>query len=154
MSIPDDADALTRATRLLREHTDAGWTVLSPSILDRMMRVFRPSDPVRGRHAHGDYFVRCDVLTEQIRQAVDAVTGARAADITCVTGDREQLVEVTVEIAASYGTHLPTLAATVHDVTHRAVIDILGDLAPAATAVHSHVHVYDIRDDRPAGTAQ
>ncbi len=146
MSNPDDVDALTRATRLLRDHTDEGWTVLSPGILDRMMRVFRPSDPIRGRHRHGDYFVRCDVVTEQIRRAVDALPGAAAADITCVTGDWERLVEVTVEIAADYGSHLPTLATAVHDATHAVVTGILGDLAPGADAVHSHVHVYDIND--------
>ena len=149
MNDPQDADeGLTRAARLLRQHTDTGWTVLRPGLLDQARRVFRSSGPVRGRHELGDYFVREDVLTDQVRQAVDEIPDAAAAAIECVTDDQDELTALTVQISASYGAHLPTLAARVHATTHATVVDLLGDLAPGIDAVHTHVHIDDVVDDR------
>lgn len=144
----DGGDALARATRLLRGHTDSGWTTLQPGLLQRALGAFRASEPVRGRHDLGDYFVRTDVLTERIRDAVDAVPGAAAISITCTTNDRDELTGVEMTIAATYGSQLSALAADTHVAAHATIVDLLGDLAPATEAVHTHVHIDDVVDDR------
>jgi hypothetical protein len=143
----DDNNILVQATQLLRQHTDAGWTAISADILTRALRAFRPSEPVRGRHQLGDFFVASDVIVGRLRQAVDLVPNAAAARITCTTGDRQQLVEVTIQIVAAYGVHLLTLAGHVHDTATRRLTDDLGALAPTADAIHIHVHIGDVTDD-------
>jgi hypothetical protein len=140
-------DALLQATQLLRQHTDAGWTAISADILHRALRAFRPSDPVRGRHELGDFFVASDVVVALLHQAVDAVPHAAAARITCSTNGHQELDAVTIQIIAAFGTHLLTLAEHIHNTTARTLTDILGDLAPSATAIHTHVHIGDITDD-------
>jgi hypothetical protein len=142
-----DGDALARATRLLRQHTDAGWTAVSADILDRALRAFRPSAPVRGRHDRGDFFVAGDVLVGRIREAVDALPHTAAVRITCGTDERRQLGTVTVQIIAAYGSHLVTLANHVHAATARTLADVLGELAPPREDIHTHVHIGDVTDD-------
>lgn len=144
----DTGDALARATDLLRGHTDTGWTRLQPGLLERALGAFRTSEPVRGRHDHGDYFVRTDVLTDQIRRAVDAIPGAAAASITCTTGARDELTGVTMQISAGYGHQLSTLAAQAHAAAHATIVELLGDLAPGVEAVRTHVHIDDVVDER------
>lgn len=143
----DGGDALLQATRLLRQHTDAGWTAISADILHHALRAFRPSDPVRGRHDLGDFFVARDVIVARLHQAVDAIPHAAATRITCSTNDHQQLDAVTIQIIAAYGTHLLTLAEHIHTTAARTLTDILGDLAPSATAIRTHVHIGDITDD-------
>lgn len=140
-------DALVQATQLLRQHTDAGWTAISADILHRVLRAFRPSDPVRGRHDLGDFFVASDVVVGRLRQAVDAVPDAAATRITCRTNDHQELDAVTVQIVAAYGTHLLTLAGHVHTTAARTLTAVLGDLAPSDADIHTHVHIGDITDD-------
>jgi hypothetical protein len=140
-------DALAQATQLLRQHTDAGWTAISASILHRAFRAFRPSDPVRGRHELGDFFVTSDIVVAQLREAVDAVPHAAATRITCGTTDHHELDAVTIEMVAAYGTHLLTLAGHVHAAAARRLTTILGDLAPSNAAIHIHVHIGDVTDD-------
>jgi hypothetical protein len=147
VTIYHDDDILGQATRLLRQHTDAGWTAISADILTRAVRAFRPSEPVRGRHQLGDFFVASDVIVDRLRQAVDAVPNAAAARITCTTGDRQQLVEVTIQIVAAYGAHLLTLAGHVHDAAARRLAEELGEFAPMSDAIHTHVHIGDVTDD-------
>jgi hypothetical protein len=140
-------DALSRATRLLRQHTDAGWTEVRGDILDRALRAFRPSEPVRGRHDLGDFFVAADVVVTRLRQAVDEVPLAAAARITCSTDEQQELDGVTIEILAAYGARLIALADEVHATAAQTLTEILGDLAPSAGAIHTHVHIADITDD-------
>jgi hypothetical protein len=147
VTINHDDDILGQATQLLRQHTDAGWTAISADILHRAVRAFRPSEPVRGRHELGDFFVASDVIVTRLRQAVDALPDAAAARITCTTGDRQRLAEVTIQIVAAYGSHLLTLAGQVHDIAARSLAEELGELAPADHAIHTHVHIGDVTDD-------
>lgn len=140
-------DPVGRATQLLRQHTDAGWTAMNINIVARALRAFRPSDPVRGRHDHGDFFVASDVVVAQLREAVDAVPGATATKITCSTNQVHQLDHVTVQIIAAYGTHLVTLAEHLRAVAVVTLTDLLGDLVPAGTQIHTHVHVADVSHD-------
>jgi len=79
---PHGDDVLTRATELLRQHTDAGWTAISADILHRAMAAFRPSEPVRGRHESGDFFVASTVIVSQLRHVVDQTPHAAATRIT------------------------------------------------------------------------
>lgn len=144
---PGNDDALARATQLLRQHTDAGWTAIRGDILDRALRAFRPSDPVRGRHDLGDFFVAADVVVSRLRQAVDTVPLAAASRITCTTDERDELDTVTIQILAAYGARLLSLAEEVHATAARTLAELLGDLAPAAGAIHTHVHIADITDD-------
>lgn len=145
-SIPND-DPLGRATQLLRQHTDAGWTAISGDILHRAMRAFRPSEPVRGRHRHGDFFVAGDVLVTRLRQAVDAIADGAATRITCTTDDDHHLTDVTIQIIAAYGTHLVTLAGQFHAIAADTLVAELGELAPDAGAIHTHVHIADVTDN-------
>ncbi|MFI5937911.1 hypothetical protein [Actinoplanes sp. NPDC051494] len=147
MTIDHEDDILDQATSLLRQHTDAGWTAISGDILRRSLRAFRPSEPVRGRHDLGDFFVAADVLVARLRETVDAVPDAAAARITCTTGEDRRLAEVTIQIIAAYGTHLLSLAELVHAAAARRLTDELGTLAPADDAIHTHVHVGDVTDD-------
>jgi hypothetical protein len=143
----DGNDPVARAAQLLRQHTDTGWTAISANILARAVRAFRPSDPVRGSHEHGDFFVASDVVVARVREATDAVPQATATKITCSTDQRHELDGVTVQIVAAYGAHLLTLAEHVHTVTVTTLTDLLGDLAPTGTAIHTHVHVGDVSND-------
>ena len=143
----DINDPVARAAQLLREHTDAGWTVMSASVLSRALRAFRPSDPVRGRHDRGDFYVASDVVVARVREAVDAVPQAAATKITCSTDQQHALDRVTIQIIAAYGVHLVTLAEQVHAAVVASLTDLLGDLAPAGGAIHTHVHVGDVSDD-------
>jgi hypothetical protein len=147
VTIDRDDDLLGQATHLLRQHTDAGWTAISGDILSRALRAFRPSEPVRGRHQLGDFFVAADVVAARLREAVDAVPGTAATRITCTTGDQQHLVEVTIQIIAAYGTRLLSLADDVHAAAARCLADELGALAPADDAIHTHVHIGDVTDD-------
>ena len=147
MTIDREDNILDQATLLLRQHTDAGWTAISADILHRSLRAFRPSEPVRGRHELGDFYVAVDVIVARLREAVDAVPNAAAARITCTTGNDHRLAEVTIRIIAAYGAHLVSLAELVHAAAARCLTDELGALAPADDAIHSHVHIGDITDD-------
>ena len=147
MTIDPNDDLLGQATQLLRQHTDAGWTAISGDILHRAMSAFRPSEPVRGRHQHGDFYVASDVLVTRLRQAVDTITYGAATRITCTTDDEQHLTDVTIQIIAAYGTHLLTLATQFHDVAAQTLATELGELAPDASAIHTHVHIADVTDD-------
>jgi len=140
-------DALVQATELLRQHTDAGWTAISADILRRALRAFRPSDPVRGHHELGDFFVAGDVVVARLCRAVDAVPDATAVRITCSTDDHQQLDAVTIQIIAAYGAHLLALAGQVHTAAAHALVAVLGNLAPSDADIHTHVHIGDITDD-------
>lgn len=146
MTNDPNGDALVQATELLRQHTDAGWTAVSADILHRALRAFRPSDPVRGRHEFGDFFVASDVVVARLCRAIDAVPDAAAVRITCSTDDHQQLDAVTIQIIAAYGTHLLTLAGQVHIAAARTLAAILGNLAPSDADIHTHVHIGDITD--------
>ncbi|HEV2636479.1 MAG TPA: hypothetical protein VGX23_15120 [Actinocrinis sp.] len=141
------SDALAQATRLLRQHTDAGWTAISADILDRARRAFRPSAPVRGRHALGEFFVASDIVVSRVREAVDAIAQAAATRITCSTDDQQHLDTVTIEIIAAYGSPLLTLAHHVHAAAAQSLTDTLSELAPPHERIHTHVHIDDITDD-------
>ena len=143
----DINDPVARATQLLRQHTDTGWTVMSANILSRALRAFRPSDPVLGRHDSGEFFVASDVVVAQVRETIDAVPQAAATKISCSTNQNHELDRVTVQIVAAYGAHLPTLADHIHTATVATLTDMLGDLAPTHNQIHTHIHVGDVSDD-------
>ena len=140
-------DALAQATELLRQHTDAGWTAIGADVLNRALRAFRPSEPVRGRHDLGDFFIASDVVVARLREAVDEIPGTAATRITCTTDSHQQLDSVTLEVAAAYGTHLLTLAGQIHRTAADRLIRELGELAPTAEAIRTHVHINDVTDD-------
>lgn len=144
---PYGDDVLNQATQLLRQHTDAGWTAISANILHRAFAALRPSEPVRGRHDLGDFFVASTVIVSQLRHAIDTIPHAAATRITCTTDDQQHLTDVTIQIIVAYGTHLLTVADHIHQTTIDTLHGILGDLAPTANAVHTHVHIGDITDD-------
>jgi hypothetical protein len=144
---PYGDDVLAEATQLLRQHTDAGWTAISADILHRAFTAFRPSEPVRGRHEYGDFFVASSVIVAQLRRIIDRIPHAAATKITCTTDDQQCLAEVTIQIIAAYGSHLLTLADQIHQAAADTLVGILGDHAPTADAIHTHVHIGDITDD-------
>ncbi|WP_328291817.1 hypothetical protein OG218_03510 [Kineococcus sp. NBC_00420] len=140
-------DRLAQATMLLRQHTDAGWEAIEDRVLARALSLFRPSAPLRGRHHDGDFFVASDVLVAQLREAVDAVPHAAAQQITCTSGHDDQLESVTIQLIALFGTPLLELADRIHLVALKVLRELLGELAPAAEQVHTHVHIGDVSRD-------
>ncbi len=140
-------DRLAQATMLLRQHTDAGWEAVEDRVLARALSLFRPSAPLRGRHHDGDFFVASDVLVAQLREAVDAVPHAAAQQITCTSGHDDQLESVTIQLIALFGTPLLELADRIHLVALKVLRELLGELAPAAEQVHTHVHIGDVSRD-------
>lgn len=140
-------DRAAQATMLLRQHTDAGWKAIEDTVIARAMALYRPSAPIRGRHALGDFLVASDALVAHLRRAVDAIPQAAAQRITCVTAERDQLESVTIAIIAAYGTPLVDLAARVHATTWEQLQDLLGALAPVAENIHTHVHIGDVSKD-------
>ncbi|NAZ85567.1 hypothetical protein [Kineococcus indalonis] len=141
------AELAARAALLLRQHTDAGWVAVRESVVSRALHAFRPSAPVRGRHAAGDYFVASDVLVAALRRAVDLVPRVAATRITCTTGEDDELDDVVVELVAAYGVRLLEVAGQVHAVAREVLGDLLGPLAPAAERIRTHVHLGDVSDD-------
>jgi hypothetical protein len=132
---------------LLRQHTDTGWKAIEYSILERARTLFRPSAPVRARHGLGDFFVAADVVVVELRHVVDLVPQAAAQDITCTVGEDDVLESVTVQLVVAYGASLLDVAAGVHRVAVQRLRDLLGELAPGAADVHTHVHIGDVSDD-------
>jgi hypothetical protein len=144
---PYGDDVLNQATQLLRQHTDTGWTAISANILNSAFAALRPSEPVRGRHDFGDFFVASTVVVSELRHAIDTVPHAAATRIACTTDDEHHLTDVTIQIIVAYGSHLLTVADHIHQVAVDTLRAILGDLAPTGSAVHTHVHIGDITDD-------
>jgi len=141
------ADRVSRATALLRQHTDAGWKAVEDTVINRTLALFRPSAPIRGRHDLGDFFLAADVVVTHLRRRIDAVPRAAAQDIACVTGDRDELEQVTIQLIAAYGAPLLDVAGQVHATAVAVLEELLGALAPAAERVRTHVHVGDVSDD-------
>lgn len=144
---PYGDDVLDQATQLLRQHTDTGWTTISANILNHAFAALRPSEPVRGRHDFGDFFVASTVIVSELRDAIDIVPHAAATRIGCTTDDEHHLTQVTVKIVVAYGNHLLTVADRIHQVAVETLRTVLGDLAPTGSAVQTHVHIADITDD-------
>jgi len=137
-------DDLARATGLLRAHTDSSWTGIREALLERAAAAFRPSAPVRGRHALGDFFVASDVVVAQLRAAVDAVPGATAVRVLCTTGEADVLEQVVVELSVRYGEALRDVAAAVRAAVGDALGALLGPLSPGVAAVRADLHVTDV----------
>ncbi|WP_432572088.1 hypothetical protein [Kineococcus sp. SYSU DK005] len=135
---------LAEAASALRVHTPTGWRAVRDDLLARARRAHRPSAPVRGRHALGEYLVACDVVVGELREAVDGVAGATAVGIACATSAEDLLERVTVEVSVVFGEHLPTTARAVRDAVGARLADLLGDLSPGAAGVDVHVHVGDV----------
>ncbi|NIZ92437.1 hypothetical protein [Kineococcus rubinsiae] len=141
MSAEED---LARATGLLRAHTDSTWSGVREAVLARAAAAFRPSAPVRGRHALGDFLVASDVVVAQLRTAVDAVPGATAARILCTTGEEDVLQQVVVELSVRFGESLHEVAAAVRAAVVAELAVLLGALSPGADGVRADVHVTDV----------
>lgn len=144
---PTGAAAVAEATLLLRQHTDAGWTAIESTVIERALAAFRPSAPVRGRHDLGDFFLASDVVVARLREAVDGARGGAAQRITCTTGEDDRLETVTVQLVAAYGPPLLELSERVHAVALATLQALLGELAPPAEGVLVHVHIGDVSDD-------
>lgn len=140
-------DVLAQATTLLRQHTDSGWKAIEENVITRALSLFRPSAPVRGRHQHGDFFLAADLIVAQLRQAIDDVPSAAADKITCVTGDRDELETVTIQLIAAYGAPLLDLAGRVHTIALQTLQELLGMLAPVGEQIRTHVHIGDVSND-------
>lgn len=140
-------ERVARATALLRQHTDAGWKAVEDTVINRTLALFRPSAPIRGRHELGDFFLAADVVVTHLRRRIDAVPRAAAQNIACITADRDELDQVTIQLIAAYGTPLLEVAGQVHSVALDVLQDLLGALAPAAERVRTHVHIGDVSDN-------
>jgi len=145
---PSVDDRLTRATALLRQHTDTGWKAIEDSVVSRTLSLFRPSAPVRGRHDLGDFFLAADIVVARLRRRIDEVPNAAAEQIACTTSDiGDELEQVTIQLVAAFGTPLLQVAGQVHAAAVDVLGDLLGALAPAAERVRTHVHIGDVTDD-------
>jgi len=141
-------DRLTRATALLRQHTDAGWKTIEDDVVARTLSLFRPSAPVRGHHDLGEFFVAADLVVTRLRRSIDEVPNAAAEQIACATSaDDDHLEQVTIQLVVAFGAPLLEVAGQVHAVAVDVLRDLLGAFAPVAERVRTHVHVGDVTDD-------
>jgi hypothetical protein len=140
----DAAGLLAEATAALRRHTPDGWTAVREDLLALARRAHRASAPVRGRHDLGDYLVATEVLVSSLRRAVAALPDVAVTAVHCATGEDDVLTGVTVEVAALFGTHLPSAGEEVHATLAATLRDLLGRLSPPAERVRVHVHVGDV----------
>jgi len=140
-------DRLSRATALLRQHTDAGWKAIEDNVVARALTLFRPSTPVRGRHDIGDFFLAADVIVARLRRRIDEIPAAAAQKIACTTDDRDELELVTIQLIAAYRAPLLEVAGHVHAAAMDVLGDLLGALAPATDRVRTHVHIGDVSND-------
>ena len=101
---------LDRAAATLREHTDEGWVRARDSLVARVLSAVRPSSPVRGRHAHGSYFVATAVLSGAVRRALEPHTRARLLRLTFDTTADHTLTAVTAQVSAQFDEPLVPLA--------------------------------------------
>ncbi|MEZ0165279.1 hypothetical protein AB2L27_10975 [Kineococcus sp. LSe6-4] len=141
----DGADLLAQATVALRRHTPDGWAAVREDLLDLARRAHRPSAPVRGRHAHGDFLLSTDVLVAALRRSVESVPDVAVTAVHCATGPDAALTGVTVEVVALFGTHLPTAGEAARAVLTATCRDVLGEPGPGTGVdVRVHVHVGDV----------
>ncbi|MFH5821105.1 hypothetical protein [Georgenia sp. AZ-5] len=138
---------LDRAAATLRQHTDGGWIAIRTDVFARALAAFRPSAPVRGHSAAGDFFVAADVVVTHVRDALDALSEAGAARVRCTTGATHDLEAVTVDVVALYGAQLVPLAREVRDAVTAALAGLLGLSAERRLGVPVHVRVSDVTAD-------
>lgn len=138
---------LAEATEALRVHTPSGWHSVRSDLLAVARRAHRPSAPVRGAHDLGEYFLAGDVLAARLRAGVDSVPDAAATAVNLRVTVDDLLQGVTVEVAALFGSHLPTVAEEVRSVVGSEVDDLLGRLSPGPAGIEVHVHVGDVVQD-------
>ncbi|WP_380172646.1 hypothetical protein ACFEMC_00760 [Kineococcus sp. DHX-1] len=131
---------LAQAAEALRLHTPSGWQVFRVNLLETVRRAYRPSAPIRGRHERGEFVVSCDVLTADVREAVDRLPQAEVTAVRCVTDEQDHLELLTVETGVRYGAHVPTAAEEVR----RAVVGTIRELLGEVDGVRVHVHVGDV----------
>ena len=120
-------DLLDLATAQLRTHTDDGWVAVAPRVLASALRAVRPSQPVRGRHAEGDYVVAADVLRTSVRALLDPDPRVLLRRLALRTGPDDVLEEVVVEVSAAYLQPLEPLADDVRRSVAAHLRDVLGD---------------------------
>ncbi|GAA0297827.1 hypothetical protein [Kineococcus aurantiacus] len=144
------ARVLAEATAALRRHTPTGWQDVRTDLIALARRAHRPSAPVRGRHDLGEFLLASDVLVGDLRAAVDPVRDVSVTAVHCATDDRAHLTGVTVEVAALFGTHLPSAGRAVRAAVDATLTDLLGPLRPPPEAVDVHVHVGDVVTDPTA----
>ncbi|MEW1957806.1 hypothetical protein [Kineococcus sp. NPDC059986] len=139
---------LAQATEALRLHTPSGWQVFRVNLLETVRRAYRPSAPIRGRHEQGEFVVSCDVLTADVREAVDRLPQAEVTAVRCVTDEDDHLELLTVETGVRYGAHVPTTAEEVRTAVVATVRELLGEVE----GVRVHVHVGDVFQEGPPRT--
>ncbi|GCE77589.1 hypothetical protein [Cellulomonas biazotea] len=135
------------ATRLLREHTDAGWVALRDDVVALATRAFRSSAPVRGHLPGGELWVASSVVVSQVRAALARVPDAGPLRIACTTTPDGRLDRLTVEVVALYGTPLVPLAGRVRTAAAEAVAATLGLATPPDHRVAVDVSVGDVTSD-------
>jgi len=143
------ADPHQRAVEQLRARADPAWPQMRGRALRTARRAFRPSTPVRGRHALGTFALASDVLVAALRTAVESVPGIRVRALRCRTGPDDVLLAVDLSVSAAMGTALPTAAAAVRAAVRAALPAVLGPPGPDDPAVRIDVGVDDVHEAAP-----
>ncbi len=149
MALNDDVplpadDLLGLATAQLRTHTDEGWVAVAPRLLASALAAVRPSQPVRGRHAHGPYTVTASTLRASLRTLLDPDHRVRVRRIAFRTGPDDVLEEVVLELSAAYLQPLVPLADDVRRTVAHHLRDVLGDPGLPDDAVTVDLLVTDV----------
>ena len=135
---------LDRAASTLREHTDEGWIRARSPLLAKVLSAARPSTPVRGRHAHGTYYIATVALSHDVRRALESHASARLLRITFDTDTDHALTQVTAQVSAAFGEPLIPLADNVRRLIAAQLRSTLGIPRLADTIVWVDLIVTDI----------
>lgn len=133
-------DVLTRAARELRDDdtdSDAQWLEITDRVLARVRATTRHGTPLRAEFGTDTLYITDLVIKHRLRDALENVSGTHPIRVT-VEADDSYCTGLEIELSAVYRTDLRRASASVRNVVHSVLTDILGDYAPPRSAITLH----------------
>jgi len=129
------ADALTRATRALREAPEPGWGDVADRLRTRLRTLSRPGRPLTVREDEaGVVQVDTRVVVDAVRRAVGALPGTRPVAVV-VAAEGTRAVSARVDVAIRFGTDAHASADAVRERTREVLRTVLGVAHPVDVTV-------------------
>lgn len=143
---PDLSSTLMLATEQLRARPLPRSVEIADAVLRRSLATPRPSVLVRGRPPYDFVRVSSVAITAVVRERIDARLVGAAVGRILLDVDREQdLVALTVELFAQFGTDILALADESRTHVRDALAGLLGpETADEVPVAVNHVHVSDV----------
>ena len=129
------ADALSRATRALRDAPETGWGDIADRLRTRLRTLSRPGRPLTVREDEaGVVQVDTRVVVDAVRRAVGALPGTRPlAVVVVVEGTRARSVRV--DVAIRFGADAHASADAVRERVREVLRAVLGVAHPVDVTV-------------------